>query len=82
MTSSPRSGRSWARCRSKRASSEIDAMYSGYLERQALDVEAFKRDEDYGFRPISITRALVVFQRSAREARRGASGHARPGFAH
>jgi len=25
---------------------EIDAMYSGYLERQALDVEAFKRDED------------------------------------
>jgi tRNA uridine 5-carboxymethylaminomethyl modification enzyme len=25
---------------------EIDALYSGYLERQALDVEAFKRDED------------------------------------
>ena len=25
---------------------EIDAMYAGYLERQALDVEAFKRDED------------------------------------
>ncbi|MEZ5994221.1 MAG: tRNA uridine-5-carboxymethylaminomethyl(34) synthesis enzyme MnmG [Hyphomonadaceae bacterium] len=24
---------------------EIDALYSGYLERQALDVEAFKRDE-------------------------------------
>jgi tRNA uridine 5-carboxymethylaminomethyl modification enzyme len=25
---------------------EIDALYSGYLERQALDVAAFKRDED------------------------------------
>ena len=25
---------------------EIDALYSGYLERQALDVEAFKRDEN------------------------------------
>ncbi|MGH6951181.1 MAG: tRNA uridine-5-carboxymethylaminomethyl(34) synthesis enzyme MnmG [Vitreimonas sp.] len=25
---------------------EIDALYAGYLERQALDVEAFKRDED------------------------------------
>jgi tRNA uridine 5-carboxymethylaminomethyl modification enzyme len=25
---------------------EIDALYSGYLERQAIDVEAFKRDED------------------------------------
>src|SRR5690606_21755045 len=25
---------------------EIDALYSGYLERQALDVEAFRRDED------------------------------------
>jgi tRNA uridine 5-carboxymethylaminomethyl modification enzyme len=25
---------------------EIDALYSGYLDRQALDVAAFKRDED------------------------------------
>jgi tRNA uridine 5-carboxymethylaminomethyl modification enzyme len=30
---------------------EIDAMYSGYLERQALDVEAFKRDEDLRLDP-------------------------------
>ena len=30
---------------------EIDAMYSGYLERQALDVEAFKRDEDLRLSP-------------------------------
>lgn len=32
--------------RQAREQLEIDAMYSGYLERQALDVEAFKRDED------------------------------------
>jgi tRNA uridine 5-carboxymethylaminomethyl modification enzyme len=30
---------------------EIDALYSGYLERQALDVEAFKRDEDLRLSP-------------------------------
>ncbi len=30
---------------------EIDALYSGYLERQALDVEAFKRDEDLRISP-------------------------------
>ncbi len=30
---------------------ETDAMYSGYLERQALDVEAFKRDEDLRLSP-------------------------------
>ncbi|HRO02631.1 MAG TPA: tRNA uridine-5-carboxymethylaminomethyl(34) synthesis enzyme MnmG, partial [Terricaulis sp.] len=30
---------------------EIDAMYAGYLERQALDVEAFKRDEDLRLSP-------------------------------
>jgi tRNA uridine 5-carboxymethylaminomethyl modification enzyme len=30
---------------------EIDALYSGYLERQALDVEAFKRDEDLRLDP-------------------------------
>ncbi|MBL8531607.1 MAG: tRNA uridine-5-carboxymethylaminomethyl(34) synthesis enzyme MnmG [Hyphomonadaceae bacterium] len=30
---------------------EIDAMYAGYLERQALDVEAFKRDEDMRLDP-------------------------------
>jgi tRNA uridine 5-carboxymethylaminomethyl modification enzyme len=30
---------------------EIDAMYAGYLERQALDVEAFKRDEDLRLDP-------------------------------
>ncbi len=29
----------------------IDAMYAGYLERQALDVEAFKRDEDLRLSP-------------------------------
>jgi tRNA uridine 5-carboxymethylaminomethyl modification enzyme len=32
--------------RQTREQLEIDAMYAGYLERQALDVEAFKRDED------------------------------------
>jgi tRNA uridine 5-carboxymethylaminomethyl modification enzyme len=32
--------------RQAREQLEIDAMYSGYLERQALDVEAFRRDED------------------------------------
>jgi tRNA uridine 5-carboxymethylaminomethyl modification enzyme len=30
---------------------EIDAMYAGYLERQAQDVEAFKRDEDLRLDP-------------------------------
>ncbi len=30
---------------------EIDALYAGYLERQALDVEAFKRDEDLRLSP-------------------------------
>ncbi len=30
---------------------EIDALYAGYLERQALDVEAFKRDEDLRLDP-------------------------------
>jgi len=30
---------------------EIDAMYAGYLDRQALDVEAFKRDEDLRLAP-------------------------------
>ena len=30
---------------------EIDALYSGYLERQALDIEAFKRDEDLRLDP-------------------------------
>ncbi|GAM97283.1 tRNA uridine 5-carboxymethylaminomethyl modification enzyme GidA [alpha proteobacterium U9-1i] len=30
---------------------EIDALYSGYLERQALDVEAFKRDENLRLDP-------------------------------
>jgi tRNA uridine 5-carboxymethylaminomethyl modification enzyme len=30
---------------------EIDALYSGYLERQAIDVEAFKRDEDLKLDP-------------------------------
>ena len=37
--------------RQAREQLEIDAMYSGYLERQALDVEAFKRDEDLRFSP-------------------------------
>ncbi len=30
---------------------EIDAMYAGYLTRQAIDVEAFKRDEDMRLDP-------------------------------
>jgi tRNA uridine 5-carboxymethylaminomethyl modification enzyme len=30
---------------------EIDSLYSGYLDRQALDVEAFKRDEDLRLSP-------------------------------
>jgi tRNA uridine 5-carboxymethylaminomethyl modification enzyme len=30
---------------------EVDAMYAGYLERQALDVEAFRRDEDLRLAP-------------------------------
>ncbi|MDX2274272.1 MAG: tRNA uridine-5-carboxymethylaminomethyl(34) synthesis enzyme MnmG [Hyphomonadaceae bacterium] len=37
--------------RDAREQIEIDAMYSGYLERQALDVEAFKRDEDLRLDP-------------------------------
>jgi tRNA uridine 5-carboxymethylaminomethyl modification enzyme len=37
--------------RQTRAQLEIDAMYAGYLERQALDVEAFKRDEDLRLDP-------------------------------
>jgi tRNA uridine 5-carboxymethylaminomethyl modification enzyme len=34
-----------------RAQLEIEALYSGYLERQAIDVEAFKRDEDLRLDP-------------------------------
>jgi tRNA uridine 5-carboxymethylaminomethyl modification enzyme len=30
---------------------EIDAMYAGYLERQAIDVDVFKRDEDLRLDP-------------------------------
>jgi tRNA uridine 5-carboxymethylaminomethyl modification enzyme len=37
--------------RQARVQLEIDAMYAGYLERQALDVEAFKRDEDLRIDP-------------------------------
>lgn len=37
--------------RQAREQLEIDAMYSGYLERQALDVEAFKRDENLRLSP-------------------------------
>jgi tRNA uridine 5-carboxymethylaminomethyl modification enzyme len=37
--------------RQAREQIEIDAMYSGYLERQALDVEAFKRDEELRLDP-------------------------------
>jgi tRNA uridine 5-carboxymethylaminomethyl modification enzyme len=37
--------------RQAREQLEIDAMYAGYLERQALDVEAFKRDEDLRIDP-------------------------------
>ena len=34
-----------------RAQLEIDALYSGYLDRQSADVEAFKRDEDLRLDP-------------------------------
>ncbi|MES1197391.1 MAG: tRNA uridine-5-carboxymethylaminomethyl(34) synthesis enzyme MnmG [Pseudomonadota bacterium] len=37
--------------RDAREQVEIDALYSGYLERQAADVEAFKRDEDLRLDP-------------------------------
>jgi tRNA uridine 5-carboxymethylaminomethyl modification enzyme len=37
--------------RDAREQLEIDALYSGYLERQAIDVEAFKRDEDLRLDP-------------------------------
>jgi tRNA uridine 5-carboxymethylaminomethyl modification enzyme len=37
--------------RAVREQLEIDAMYAGYLERQALDVAAFKRDEDLRLSP-------------------------------
>lgn len=37
--------------REAREQLEIDAMYAGYLERQALDVEAFKRDENLRISP-------------------------------
>jgi tRNA uridine 5-carboxymethylaminomethyl modification enzyme len=37
--------------RQAREQLEIDAMYAGYLERQALDVEAFRRDEDLRLDP-------------------------------
>ncbi len=37
--------------RQAREQLEIDAMYAGYLERQALDVQAFKRDEDLRLDP-------------------------------
>ncbi len=37
--------------RQAREQLEIDAMYSGYLERQALDVEAFRRDEELRLSP-------------------------------
>ena len=38
----------WRRRRTAREQIEIDALYSGYLERQSVDIEAFKRDEDLG----------------------------------
>jgi tRNA uridine 5-carboxymethylaminomethyl modification enzyme len=37
--------------RQAREKLEIDAMYAGYLQRQALDVEAFKHDEDLRIDP-------------------------------
>ncbi|MEQ1617427.1 MAG: tRNA uridine-5-carboxymethylaminomethyl(34) synthesis enzyme MnmG [Terricaulis sp.] len=47
--------RIWPELRSLSASAreqiEIDAMYAGYLARQMIDVEAFKRDEDLRLDP-------------------------------
>jgi tRNA uridine 5-carboxymethylaminomethyl modification enzyme len=37
--------------REAREQIEIDTLYAGYLERQALDVEAFRRDEDLRLDP-------------------------------
>jgi tRNA uridine 5-carboxymethylaminomethyl modification enzyme len=37
--------------RTAREQLEIDALYSGYLDRQAIDVDAFKRDENLRIDP-------------------------------
>ena len=61
---------------------EIDAAYAGYLDRQAADVDAFRRDEDLPCRPTSTTPRRRPLQRGAREARRRAAADPRPGRPH
>ncbi|MBX3427999.1 MAG: tRNA uridine-5-carboxymethylaminomethyl(34) synthesis enzyme MnmG [Hyphomonadaceae bacterium] len=60
--------------RQAREQLEIDAMYSGYLERQALDVEAFKRDEDLRISPDLDYAAVGGLSNEVREK----LGNARP----
>ena len=58
--------------RQAREQLEIDAMYAGYLERQALDVEAFKRDEDLRLSPDLDYGALGGLSNEVREKLRAA----------
>ena len=60
--------------RQAREQLEIDAMYAGYLERQALDVEAFKRDEDLRLDPALDYGAVGGLSNEVREK----LAHARP----
>ncbi|MEQ1490717.1 MAG: tRNA uridine-5-carboxymethylaminomethyl(34) synthesis enzyme MnmG [Terricaulis sp.] len=58
--------------RQAREQLEIDALYSGYLERQALDVEAFKRDEDLRISPDLDYAAVGGLSNEVREKLRNA----------
>ena len=61
---------------------EIDAAYAGYLDRQAADVEAFRRDEDLRLpADLDYGRGRRALQRGAREAGGGAAADPRPGRA-
>ena len=46
---------------------EIDAQYAGYLERQRLDVVAFRRDEGLNLPPDLDYRAILGLSAEARE---------------
>ena len=62
---------------------EIDAKYAVYLDRQAADVAAFRRDESLrAAGRARLRRRPRPLQRSAAEARRRAAAHHRPGQPH
>ena len=81
---SPRSGPNSARIPAEIAEQlEIDARYAGYLERQARDIAAFRRDEAL-LLPAGprLRRGRQPVGRNPRQARGGAAGDAGRGGAH